>query len=414
MSIPLYLILSGLFEMIKAAIPENEKERLRKLYELGILDTIEEQAYDDLTKLAAEICGTPIALVSLIDRDRQWFKSHHGLEARETPRDYAFCAHAILEDDIFVVNDSEKDERFFDNPLVTAEPYVKFYAGAPLIMSDNSRLGTLCVIGHEGRTISHAQKESLAILARQVVSQLELRLKVKQLKIIDHTKDEFISMVSHELRTPLTSIYGSLSLLKNETEQFNEVNKKLIDISFNNTERLLSIVNDILDLTKMESGKLELKYEELNVITLLEKSVELNEQYCKECHTTLTFNQPDNKGNIRVKGDEQRLLQVMSNLISNAAKFTHENDLIEINVRIENDDVVVEVTDHGPGIPPEQQELVFAKFKQLETKVNNKLPGTGLGLNITKNIIELQKGMMGFESIPNEKTTFYFKLPIIK
>ena len=205
--------------MIEAAIPENEEDRLRKLYALEILDTLEEQAYDDLTKLAAEICGTPIALVSLVDSDRQWFKSHHGLDARETPREYAFCSHAILDDNIFVVEDSSKDERFVDNPLAIGEPHVKFYAGAPLIMSDNSKLGTLCVIGNEQRTITDSQKEALAALARQVVSQLELRLKVKELEILDHTKDEFISMVNHELRTPLTSIYGAVSLLRNDIDE---------------------------------------------------------------------------------------------------------------------------------------------------------------------------------------------------
>lgn len=399
--------------MIAAAVPEDEEGRLRKLYELGILDTLEEQAYDDLTKLAAEICGTPIALVSLVDSDRQWFKSHHGLDARETPREYAFCAHAILADDIFVVEDSSKDERFFDNPLATGEPYVKFYAGAPLIMSDNSKLGTLCVIGNEERTITRSQKEALAALARQVVSQLELRLKVKELEIIDHTKDEFISMVNHELRTPLTSIYGSVSLLKNEVDQFKGKHKKLINISFNNTERLLSLVNDILDVAKMESGQFEINSEELDIIKLLENSVELNEQYCKDCSTDIKMIYPENTKIIRVKGDQLRLLQVMSNFISNAAKFTHEYDLIEINVKIENKYVVVGVADHGPGISYDQQGLVFTKFKQLGKKNNNKLPGTGLGLNISKNIIELQQGIIGFDSIPDEKTTFYFKLPVI-
>ncbi len=402
--------------MIAADLPENEDDRLRKLYDLDILDTLEEQAYDDLTSLAAEICKMPIALVSLVDSDRQWFKSHHGLDAKETPREFAFCAHAILNDDIFIVEDSSKDERFFDNPLVTGGPEVQFYAGAPLIMSDNNKVGTLCVIGNEAGVITQDQKDALEALARQVVSQLELRLKVKELETLDHAKDEFISMVSHELRTPLTSIYGSLSLLQgNKTNSLDKKQHKLVGISYRNTERLLHLVNDILEVAKLESGQFDLHQEELNIITLLEKSVELNEQYCKECHTNLTLHYPDNNDCIRVYGDEQRLLQVMSNFISNAAKFTHKNDLIEIGLKVENNYVVVEVTDHGPGIPAEQQELVFIKFKQLDTdtNINNKLPGTGLGLNISKNIIKLQQGTVGFDSIPNEKTTFYFKLPLI-
>lgn len=398
--------------MIEAALPDNEAARIRKLHELGILETLEEQAYDDLTRLAAEICNTPIALVSLVDTDRQWFKSHHGLDARETPREYAFCAHAILDDNIFVVEDSEKDERFFDNPLATDAPHVKFYAGAPLIMSDNLKLGTLCVIGNEARTISATQKAALAALARQVVSQLELRLKIKELEVLDHAKDEFISIVSHELRTPLTAIFGSLSILNNTPNKLDEKHRQLVDISFRNTERLLSLVNDILDITKMESGQLDFNTEKLNLIALLEKSAEQNEPYCKKCKTSLTLHLPENINTVFINGDEARLLQVLSNFISNAAKFTHENDEIQINLRLEKESAVVEVIDHGPGINPDQKEMVFIKFKQLKSPVNNKLPGTGLGLNISKNIIELQDGIIGFDSIPNEKTTFFFKFPL--
>lgn len=401
--------------MIEAIIPVNEESRLRKLYELGILDTLEEQAYDDLTRLAAEICDTPIALVSLIDRDRQWFKSHYGLNARETPREVAFCAHAILGDDIFVVEESSKDERFCDNPLVTGEPHVEFYAGAPLIMSDNNKLGTLCVIGNKARTISPGQKDALKALARQVVSQLELRLKIKELEVLDHAKDEFISMVNHELRTPLTALYGSLSLLLNKkTDLLEDQQQQLIDISYRNSDRLLGLVNDILDIAKFESGKIELHRKNLNIYDLLKKSVELNEQYCKECHTSLDLQCRGDINGLWIYADEQRLLQVMSNFISNAAKFTRKDDVINIMLKVEEGYAVVEITDHGPGIPVAQQGLLFMKFKQLDTKSNNKLPGTGLGLNINKLIIELQQGEVGFESIPEERTTFYFKLPLIE
>lgn len=399
--------------MIKASTPQNEEERLRKLYELEILDTLEEQAYDDLTGLAAQICNAPIALVSLVDRDRQWFKSHHGLSVRETPRELAFCAHAILAEEVFVVEDSSKDERFHDNPLVTSEPHVKFYAGAPLIMSDNSKVGTLCVIGDKARSITPSQIESLEALARQVVSQLELRLKLKELEILDHAKDEFISMVSHELRTPLTAIYGSLSLLSNnKAGSLTEQQKKMVDISYRNTDRLLGLVNDILDIAKLESGLIELNDAEIDLYTLLKKSVELNEQFCKTCHTELVLHYPDNNEANIIRGDEQRLLQVVTNFISNAAKFTHEGDRIDVSLRLDMGYAIIEVTDHGPGIPSEQQGMLFKKFKQLDIKINNKMPGTGLGLNISKKLIEMQNGIIGFRSVPDVETCFYFRLPL--
>jgi len=401
--------------MIEADLPSDEDIRLNKLYELDILDTIEEQAYDDLTKLAAEICQTPIALVSLVDKERQWFKSHHGLDARETPREVAFCSHAILDDKVFIIEDSSKDERFFDNPLATGAPHVTFYAGAPLIMSDQRKLGSLCVISDKPKKLSASQKEALSALARQVVTQLELRLKIKELKQLDHAKDEFISMASHELRTPLTSIYGSLSLLLNDSKNpLSAKQNSLITIAYRNSERLLSLVNDILELSKIESGLLKFDNATLNPAELLNKAFELNQAYCIKCNTKLNVSCADECQELTVFADEQRLLQVLSNFISNAAKFTFDGDTVDLHLKKEGNYAVIEVVDHGPGITIEQQKLVFLKFKQLDTPVNNKLPGTGLGLNISKNIIELQNGIIGFESMPNTKTTFYFKLPLVK
>lgn len=143
--------------MIAAPIPEVESQRLAVLHELSILDTLEEEAYDDLTMLAAQICQTPIALVTLIDSDRQWFKSRRGFAPRETPRDIAFCSHAILDNKPFIVNDSAQDIRFRDNPLATDPPHIRFYAGAPLIFEPGIHLGTLCVIDSKARELSAEQ-----------------------------------------------------------------------------------------------------------------------------------------------------------------------------------------------------------------------------------------------------------------
>src|ERR1051325_5402 len=160
----------------------SEPARLEALRQYQILDTAPEQAFDDLTFLAAYVCGTPVALVSFVDKERQWFKSNIGLTASETSRDISFCAQAIGQPDLFIVRDALADDRFATNPMVVAEPNIRFYAGAPLITPEGHALGTLCVIDRVPRDLSPEQKEALRALARRVIAQLELRRRLSELE----------------------------------------------------------------------------------------------------------------------------------------------------------------------------------------------------------------------------------------
>ncbi len=183
--------------MRSAPLPPNEADRLAALQRYQILDTAPEADFDDLTRLAAQICGTPIALISLADAHRQWFKSRFGLGSSETPRDVAFCAHAILQPhELFIVSDSHQDERFQDNPLVTGEPNIRFYAGAPLVTPDQQTLGMLCVVDHIPHALTPAQCDALRVLGRLVIVQLEQRLKIRELEEALGAREQFAVALS--------------------------------------------------------------------------------------------------------------------------------------------------------------------------------------------------------------------------
>ena len=163
-------------------MPPDEKQRLRDLHRYAVLDTASEDSFDHLAQLAAQICQTPIALISLVDSDRQWFKAKVGINVSETERDIAFCAHAILHRGLFEVTDALRDERFADNPLVVADPGIRFYAGETLVTPDNHAIGTLCVIDRVPRKLTPEQAGALRVLGEQVMAQLEMRRRFLETK----------------------------------------------------------------------------------------------------------------------------------------------------------------------------------------------------------------------------------------
>lgn len=234
---------------------------------------------------------------------------------------------------------------------------------------------------------------------------------VTELKKTEKLKNEFVSIVSHELRTPITSIRGALGLLESGIMgEFSEKAKKLLDIANSNCERLLLLINDILDIEKIEAGKMEFCLKIQNLYQIVTEAIASNKMYADKYGVSIEFTQPESSYLVNV--DSHRLTQVLANLISNACKFSPKGGKIILAIEQINESVRVSVADKGPGIPEEFQSRIFQKFSQADSSDTRRKDGTGLGLNISKTIIEKLGGTLGFSSQPNIKTTFYFDLPI--
>lgn len=396
-------------------IPYNELARLAALKRYNILDTLPEHAFDDATKLVSYICGVPIAHISFIDESRQWFKSEIGIGVSEVPREISFCQYTIMESKMVEIPDTHLNERLKDDPNVTGGFKVRFYAGVPLTTPDGHNIGTLCAIDHVTKELNQNQRNALSIVAKHVINQLELRTKNLELdaqkKIAERAvfaKDSFLANMSHEIRTPLNAIIGFTDLLaqtKLDTVQQDYIGSVQVA-----GENLLLIVNDILDLSKIESGNLVIEAQPFNLKKTLKhiyKLLKVKVPKEIEFNLFLDADMPDN-----VIGDQGRLNQILVNLTGNALKFTEEGEVtVSVKLVDETQDhyaLRFSVKDTGIGIPEDKLATIFERFKQAEESTTRRFGGTGLGLNIVKQLVELHASEIQVKSKPNRGSEFFF------
>ncbi|MFA9390313.1 MAG: ATP-binding protein [Prolixibacteraceae bacterium] len=397
--------------MEKPKIPANEKERLDALQDYHILDTLPEDVLDNIAKLASYICNTPIALVSLIDRDRQWFKSHIGLAATETPRELAFCAHAInYPGQLFIVPDSRLDSRFADNPLVTGAPNVVFYAGVPLVNPDGFSLGTLCIIDNQPKNLNNEQKEALSVLAQQVINVFELRkinreyaLAKKILEERNSDLEKFASVVSHDIKSPLSNIISFVDLFKMRyVNLVDEKGVKMLNLISRVSYNLKDLVDGILS------------YYRSDPITLLQsETIELNGFFTSMFELIKV---PENAEIIfpqqqSIYSKRNVLKQIFINLITNSIRYNDkEKLLISIGLTEDENFYYFSLSDNGIGINETDSEKIFELFSTLNKTDQQGAYSTGIGLATVKKLITNLHGEINVSSIKGIETTFRFSI----
>lgn len=396
--------------MIKPDFPQNEIERLSVVNKYKLLDTLPESDFDNITSLVATICDVPISLITLLDTDRNFLKSHHGLDIQESPRDISFCGHAILQnEDIFVIEDSRKDNRFIGNPLIDQFKAI-FYAGVPLRNNDGLALGTLCVYDHKPKQLTEVQKKALIILGKQVMNLFDLRLNNR---LLDESKKEllernaelskFASHVSHDLKSPLANIISLTTFLKEEEGNvFTEESVEYINFIEESADSLKNYIDGIL-----------IHYKSNELLNEDKQTIALNDLF-EEVKRIHLLDDAHFKSNTRDKNvfiNKAAVTQILINLVDNALKYNNsKHPEITLNYSENKNFHIFSVTDNGIGIAQEQQNEVFKLFNnnnQTDVKGNK---GTGIGLFTVKNLVKKLNGDIVLKSEIGKGSTFTFTI----
>jgi signal transduction histidine kinase len=388
----------------------DESQRLEEVNSYRIEDTITEKDYDDIAFLASAICNTPIALVTMMYQDRQWFKAAVGTDMKENKRELSFCTHAMASTDmVMIVEDATADERFKHNPLVAGEPNLKFYAGASIVNKNGFCLGTVCVYDLVEKSLTETQIQSLKILSERVMSLLELRKQNFQLEMMkerlessNKSLEAFAMVLAHDIKSPLSSITMVNDLLQQQLNESDNGEKELIEMSQNNANKIVRLVDGILSYSKVKTSYNTTEPIKLNSFFEQMKSTLLSPK-------PLIFNY--NSAIDTVNFNRVQLEQVFQNLFTNAIRYNDKEHIeLEISATEREDYYHFEVTDNGMGIAEENQVSVFNLFSTVGEKDNYGLGSSGIGLNIVKKIIKTAQGDIGVTSTPGVRTTFHFHI----
>ncbi|RYE93008.1 MAG: sensor histidine kinase [Oxalobacteraceae bacterium] len=382
-----------------AAKPPSEALRLQALRSYSILDTPREAAFEDITRLASIICQTPIALISLVDADRQWFKSELGMGERETPLFKSMCAHALLDSDVLVVPDTREDVRFARNPLVTGEAPLHFYAGAVLKTSEGLPLGTVCVLDRQPRQLSAEQVDALRALARQTMAQLELRRALQVAEESDRYRSRLMAIAGHDLKTPLRTAAYAIDKMRRHA----------------NVDSIPTLVTarDAINLVARNLDELATLAAASETVTPDLQPLALEDVL----HAVLgVWRQPaidkclalrHVPTSLRVRSHPTLLTTLLGNLIGNAVKYT-ERGRVLVGVRRRPGHAVVEIIDSGIGLNLDNPDQVFQAFRQADPRSD----GLGIGLWIVHRTAETLGCEVDVRPRPSGGTCFAVRIPL--
>jgi len=394
---------------MRAALHPKDKELLEALHASELLDTVPEEVYDRIVRLAAGICQAPVALISLVDEERQWIKAAWGLEKAESARMRPFCAHTILRSDLLVVEDALGDPRFAENELVRGEAQVRFYAGVPIHGEGGVPLGTLSVLDRKPRRLGDRQREALTLLAHEVESQIALRRAWLEASEVQHRSAALVAMVVHDMNSPLTVATTLSSWLISNRGASEDLRGPLSDIqeAISSVQRMAS---DLLDVALGEEGRLVPRLRESNPLKVFGEIGQL--ALVRARGTGHSFVTDIGWEGGRFLTDSGWIKRITNNFIENALKYAPSGTTVRLEVRgSDAEPLLVKVRDDGPGIPPEHRGRVFEKHFRLARDQVQGRPGAGLGLAFCKLAVETLGGSIGVDTNGPRGSVFWFMLP---
>ena len=413
-----------------APIADNDAQRVDILARLGLLDTPPEKCFDRIAKSAAECFKVPISLVSLVDSERTWCKASIGFNVSETPRDLAFCAHAILaaQNEVFEIPDAREDDRFKHSPVVLGEPHIRFYAGAPLEYEDavtntTVRLGTLCIIDSQPRTLSDGEKGVLMTLARLTVAEVHLRQEIArehktELERVDQSawhkakilNWSYIGQVAHDLKTPLNSF--SLGLQELTATELSSEQRAIVGAMELSAELMTLTCSKAMDFTRLEHGKpLKVNRMRFNIVEMLAKSKTIIMGYTHDSkQVKYEFTVSEDLATAWMVSDHDFVWQMLMNLLINARKFTTAGYIRTIVSLCAKQTLRVEVADTGIGVREDEAHLLFKPFGQLQAFCG----GTGLGLFSVLAKANALGGTAGVSPNAPKGSVFWFQIPYVQ